>query len=116
MNWPVCDKCGKDVRTEDGVIDIDTQEINDIGPAWEVWNQAHPGPVPLNEFLNAPGSVKWQWGHLACVTGDMYQIPADRFDSLGKALDWTLHMTEKPWLPNTDWNSLVRRLHDIPSA
>ena len=116
MNWPVCDICSKDVTTQEGVIDIDTQEVDDIEPAWDAWKKTHPDVVSLEELLNAPGSVKWQWGHLNCVTGDMYQITADRIDTLGKALDWTLHMTEKTWLMHTDWNSLMRRLHDIPSA
>ena len=117
MNWPVCDKCGQQVTTLDGVIDIDKQEVDNVETARAAWEQAHPDPLlSVTEILEMPSAAKWQWGHLNCVTGDMYQITADRFDELGKALDWTLHLMEKGWLKHTDWRELVRRCHEVPKA
>ena len=73
--------------------------------------------MTLEEMHMAPQSAKWQWGHQACIPDDGgYSINADRFDSLGKALDFTLHMMEKTWFQYTDWTALVRRVHDVPDA
>ena len=34
-----------------------------------------------------------------------------QFDSERKALDVTLHMMEKQWIPYTDWINFVRKIH-----
>ena len=118
MPWPVCDKCGMTVPPEDGVIAIGKVEMEVAETEGQAWELAHQGePMSLEEMLTAPQSAKWQWGHQACIPEDGgYSIDADRFDSLGKALDFTLHMMEKTWVLHTDWAAFVRRVHDVPNA
>ena len=115
MDWPVCDICGEEVTTSNGFIDIDKHEVENSESARHAWDQEHSGRLQsFAESISAPEPAKWQWGHLNCITGEMYQITADRFDTLGKALDWTLHLMEKGWLEETDWGAFVRRVHDVP--
>ena len=114
MDWPVCDKCGMAVTTQEGVIAIRNAHIAEAIAEWRAWEATHGEVVSLDELLTAPQSVKWLWGHDTCILDDdSYTIDPTRFDSLGKALDQTLHMMEKTWLQHTDWINFVRRVHDV---
>ena len=116
MLWPVCDKCGAAVSPQDGVIAIGKVEMEVAETEWRAWELAHQGePLSLQEMLAGPESAKWQWGHQACIPNDGgYSIDPDTFNSLGKALDITLHMMEKTWVQYSDWINFVRRIHDVP--
>ena len=37
-----------------------------------------------------------------------YFFEAKRINTRAKALDWTLHLLEKGWLQNTNWNEFLR--------
>ena len=118
MPLPSCDKCGMTVTPQEGVIAISKVEMEVAEAEGRAWELAHQGKaISLDEMLTGPEPAKWQWGHQACIPDDGgYSIDAARFDSLGKTLDWTLHMMEKRWLQYTDWATLVRRVHDVPGA
>lgn len=55
-------------------------------------------------------------GHSSCLKEGMYDIPYYRFDTIGKALSWTLHMMEKTWHNDTYWEEMVRAHHKISEA
>jgi hypothetical protein len=122
MDWPLCDKCGGAVTTGEGVIAIGNADLLGAMESWRAWEKVHGEIVSLDELLAGPEPVRWQWGHDRCIssedsyTEDSYTIDPGRFDSLGKALDQTLHMMEKTWLQYTDWISFVRRVHHVPNG
>ena len=110
MNTPACDACG-------GVTSVETAcvALREDGPV-------EPADLPyiqsVKEFLSTPLSESCFWGHVECVPSThSYVIAAQRLDSHGKILDWTLHLVEKSWLDAGSWGEIVRRLHpDIPDA
>ena len=71
-----------------------------------------------------PDRARWDWGHEDCLSrkwlpsyeGDpvyRYHVPADRFDTPKKALDWTLHILHREFMGDSDWEGAVRRLHNV---
>lgn len=86
--WPPCDRCGKPVSKRSGVLSIRPER-----------------------------RASWLWSHGKCRRRrNLYQIDAERFDTLGKALDWTLHLSEKMWFRLSDWRETVKRFYDVPNA
>ncbi len=87
-----------------------------------LWEQEHDTgerlrTFVLNQLATMPRPVPWVWSHAACAldTND-YEIDADRFDSIGKVLDWTLHLLDKPWFAGVAWMEVVRRFYHLPDA
>ncbi|MFC1926789.1 hypothetical protein ACFLWV_03465 [Chloroflexota bacterium] len=118
--WPPCVICGKSVTTADGILAIKYSEIWQYEKEMDLWEQEHPRDENGNRILapsdlsSHPLRVRWHWGHINCITdADVYDIGADTFDTIGKALRWTLHLMEKPWILNTNWAATVRRFYDL---
>lgn len=114
--WPACDRCDKAVTIKEGALYIQEPALKERQHQVRDWEREHPGTIWSDEELLArPSRVQWQWGHLRCAEDAMYSIDADRFDTVSKALGWTLHLTGKRWLRDTDWESAIRRFHRVPS-
>ena len=113
MNWPTCDKCDMAVQTHDGAIAISTRDAERAEEATRSWEESHNSePVSVAEMQSYPSPAKWLWGHQSCIPDDAdYSMDANQFDSERKALDVTLHMMEKQWIPYTDWINFVRKIH-----
>jgi len=120
--WPVCQICGKAVSTSQGVLTIYKKELDQYTKRHQEWEEKHPfddaGSRVLNvvEFRDLPHLVDWHWGHSGCLADGMYWIEYNRFDTITKALSWTLHLMEKNWLGFTDWEGAVRAHYEIPHA
>ena len=87
------------------------------------WREANPltpmSTVTVDQIMQFPALIQWVWGHADCPDPDgdsLYWIEAARFNSVPKALDWTLHLMGKSWIQHTDWVALIRRLHSVPYA
>lgn len=99
--WPPCDICGKPVSTAQGVLSIDKIQLDTAEENTQRWEEQHKGEgahivVEYRELLETyPTVAQWRWGHANCIPNGMYEVQAKRFNTLGKALDWTLHMMEK---------------------
>ena len=67
--------------------------------------------------MTMPPSIPWLWSHAACLpdTND-YDIAAERFNTVGKVLDWTLHLMTKTWFDPIPWADAVRRFYILPDA
>ncbi len=113
MNLPKCDVCGEVVSLKDGVLSVSKAEIERYREAQEAFREKHRGEafISVDEFLQHPSLVPWKWSHSRCVNGSAYEIEADRFNSLEKAMRWTLHLMGKNWFCCTNWRDVVTRLY-----
>ncbi len=113
MNLPKCDVCGEAVSVKNGVLSVSMAEIDRYRDAQDSFRGKHRGEaiVSADEFLQHPRLVQWKWCHSKCVTGSAYEIEAERFDSLPKAMHWTLHLMGKVWFSCTNWRAVVMRLY-----
>ena len=120
--WPPCQVCGKPVSTEQGILTIYKKELDQYEEQHKEWEKRHPLDehgvqiLTVGDMDEMPDLISWHWGHARCLGDGMYTIDYSRFDSIGKALSWTLHLMEKYWLDFTDWEAAVRAHHKVPSA
>jgi hypothetical protein len=105
--------CGQEVEMKDGILSISFKEIRDIQEREAAWKKAHPGPVlEVREVLAFPSRVQWTWHHCKCsVKGSSYEIEGKRFDTVEKALHWTIHLMGKNWFQFTNWRSVIARFY-----
>ena len=116
--WPVCDDCGLSVAEADGGFAVDYAAMHEAEAIQREWDQGHDegfaidlAVVPL--FRDVP----WDWGHSTCFPGrNEYWIAADRINTIGKALHWTLHLSSHRWFKYTAWEAAVRRLYNVPHS
>lgn len=81
MSKPVCDVCGKETGGN--------------------------GCIAINPAM--PGS--WYYGHWQCQPARAeYAIEEYALQTPAQVREWTLHLSEKRWFVNTDWDALLRRL------
>jgi len=111
--WPPCDVCGKPVDKRQGVLSVNPKEA-----------EAEPGcctgglrVTSFREFLDEPGPVEWLWSHCRCMPRrNVVWMEAERFDTVAKMFDHTLHLSEKNWYQATNWRDTVLRFYDLPDA
>jgi len=120
--WPTCQVCGKPVSTEQGILTVYENELHEYEGQHLEWEKKHPldenGARLLSgkDMAELPDMVEWHWGHAHCFSTSGYEIEYSRFDTIPKALSWTLHLMEKRWLEFTTWESAVRAHHAVPHA
>lgn len=116
--WPICQVCGKPVSTEQGVLVIFMKDIDQHEKQYLQWQKSHPTDVvSCKEMCDCPMLVRWHWGHASCLPDKAgYDIAYSRFDTISKALSWTLHLMEKNWFPSTAWEQAVKAHHHIADA
>lgn len=116
--WPVCEKCGKEVTTAAGTLAMMGNEYSRYMKEEAEFDRKHPRDehgCRVIQIGDAPKSMHWTWGHAKCLGEDiMYGVDAERMDTEIKALSWTLHMMEKTWIPITDWDRVIRALFKVP--
>jgi hypothetical protein len=120
--WPLCQICGKPVSTKQGILAIYNEELIQYEKQRMEWDKIHPldknsGILTPKDIIDMPRLVRWHWGHEGCLHEYiMYHIDYSRFDTIAKALDWTLHLLKKNWLHYTDWEAAVRAHHKASSV
>jgi hypothetical protein len=86
------------------------------------WQEEHDTGERLQamtaeQLLSMPRAIPWCWSHESCVPPEHdYEVEAERFDSVGKVLEWTLHLGGKTWFDIEGWAVTVRRFYDLPDA
>lgn len=122
-DWPVCMICGQTVSTKEGGLTLYSEELEAFQEAESAWEKAHPSKVEgLGTIIDVsgisafPDLVRWNYGHSNCIPQGMYWIDYSRFDTVSKALDWTLHLMEKNWISSTNWDETVRLHHKLTDA
>ncbi len=113
--WPDCAKCGKPVSMAGGGLGINRSRSSRRQIGIDRWSEEQRDEDGV-ELLSPDGPEPEPWviGHSACYPDADYWIDAGRFDTLGKALSWTLHLSEKVWLNWMAWETAVRRIHRVP--
>lgn len=88
------------------------REIREVQNKKEEFKKNHPGPVlTVGEVMAFPHRVSWVWHHFGCNTDSGYDIEATRFDTLRKALHWTIHLQDKTWFQDTNWRDVIHRFY-----
>ena len=104
--------CGGPVlKHKDAALFISFKDIQETQDRVTAWRAKHTEPIlSAGDIMTFPDRLPWKWAHYGCddSTG-VYQIEGDRFNSLQKAIAWTLHLMTKNWFEFTDWASTVRR-------
>ncbi|MFF7048221.1 hypothetical protein ACFY94_07660 [Streptomyces griseorubiginosus] len=108
----VCDACHRPIGDNDGHLWIEDQAVNQVQAAARQWEADHPDGV-ISAFGDFPEDVPWQAHHTGCApeTGS-YAIPAEEIRTWQQLLEWTAHLMEKAWLSCTDWDEVLRGVHN----
>jgi hypothetical protein len=114
----LCEVCNNPIGGKAGYLTVDREramrQSSDEQERQQRWRDEGRLAIPLSEFLDAPGPVRWQVLHLDCDLdlerdGD-YWFHIERADTSAKMLDWSAHLMGKTWLEETDWDSVLRRV------
>jgi hypothetical protein len=61
-------------------------------------------------------AIHWRPMCVTCADNIMsYVVDYDRLKTVRQALDWTLHLSEKTWYPQTDWPAVMYEMWDVGS-
>ena len=108
FTW-TCDVCGRRVVDGDGYIEADMTAAMRALEEEEVRRQRRRArgnqPVRLSEVALVE-LVPWHAVHAECdpfPDGPSYLIEIERIRTLPDLLEWCRHLSEKRWLPMTDW-------------
>ncbi|ASU83557.1 hypothetical protein CDO52_12845 [Nocardiopsis gilva YIM 90087] len=86
----ICGICRTQIPANDGVVSADLADLNGS---------------------NEDGFARWRVTHRGChpnLDALTYGIELQQISTACQLLVWTAHMSEKTWLPKTDWMELVR--------
>jgi hypothetical protein len=120
ITW-LCNVCGQPIKAKTGYLTADWGRA--LQQYWDAkkrdrqrWNETEARgerfvAFNVSELLDAPGPVSWQALHRDCDPDperDDYWFGVERADTLAKVMNWTAHLMEKNWLPETNWRHLLR--------
>lgn len=121
----ICDGCGKPIADNAGYLWIDNDEIGRTERAIDEWRRKHAAKDGLGEgvvthtlgdLLEHPDVAPWMAHHSMCDpypdANAAYSIEAGVIRTWERLLDWTAQLMEKPWLPVTDWNVVLRGVYE----
>ncbi len=116
-----CDGCGKALTWKTGRMSVDLAAVarrEDADREFEAkYTDAHGNLLVSGDAWDElPELVPWQWTCGDCSSNAGYWIEGTRIDTVRKALHWTLHLLHKIWFKHTDWDTAVRRLHEVGGA
>lgn len=110
---PICDLCGQEVNLSEGILSISFKEVRAVQEAREAWHKEHSQLLTSSmDLLTFPDRACWVWHHCRCdPSSSSYEIDGSRFNTVGKALHWTLHLMGKTWFEFTNWRHTVGRFY-----
>jgi hypothetical protein len=120
----LCDACGVLIGPRDGGIWMPSESLRAATIAWNDYRAIERRRDEALERqgrfrfltladLDCPPLAAWAVLHYACdsaPTTEAYEISAYRAGTARALLVWTLHLHEKGWVADTNWDALVRRL------
>lgn len=110
LDW-ACDECGGSAKASwvilTGIQFNKALEYDRVHSTNEISR-----PISLDELMKLDDD-RGTWSamcldHAGKFPEGGYYFETSRIDTHAKALDWTLHLLEKGWLQNTDWDSFLR--------
>lgn len=109
--WPPCDVCGEPVDKREGVLSVNPNE------AEQAVLRAPRGVLSFEEMRALPEGPRWLWSHCRCMPRrNVVWMEAERFDTVAKMFNHTLHLSEKNWYQATNWRDTVLRFYDLRDA
>jgi len=111
ITWTCC-VCGKAVANKRGYLEIDYVDINEYQRLKQQWETENPGPmISASACWTYPDEPRWRVLHRACDpcpdSETMYWLAVERVRTECQLIDWTAHLLEKTWLPDTNWRELL---------
>jgi len=119
MKIPNCAICEKPTTLATAVVEVDASRAFKQMEDERLWNINDRKKKGIAEggfhFVQVgkmpyESSVPWQWNHADCGPDMGYWFDASRISSPEQALNWTLHLGQKNWIHQTDWDTFVREL------
>jgi hypothetical protein len=117
LDWR-CQACQQPIADGAGTLSID---YGDIGRVQE-WQRAHYNPelgghvYTGADLLDGP-EAHWKVLHHACDPNPdgagQYHFDVSTIRTLEQTLNWTAHLLDKDWLPDTDWAELIYALPGV---
>ncbi|MEU5403612.1 hypothetical protein ABZ348_30475 [Streptomyces sp. NPDC005963] len=114
----ICSTCAQEIAQDDGYLWVNRREADTAQQAYQALEQRQTDPLngsvsfDLADLCALPAPAAWRADHRDCDLEREdpfhYRIPAARLHLRADLLDWTAHLTEKVWLPHTDWRDLLR--------
>lgn len=118
-----CDTCRQPITPlADGYLQVDHHDIAEYRRALAEWEQrvtdANP-PGALRVVSGTllgerPNPAKWRVTCKSCDPdpegASLYWFSLDRAATWPELTDWTAHLLEKNWLPQTNWRSVLYRV------
>lgn len=106
-----CDRCGRQILGDTGIVSISYQEIERQAGIRARWMAAHPGPaIDAADLVTYPAPSRWRVLHDACRIEDLdYWVATGDLRTWRDVAGWTAHLLGKSWFPTTDWDELLRR-------
>lgn len=109
-----CRECNS--VTNDGWLTLPGAELYkalDALKASDELSKKADGVYTAADLMALPDGGEWSVICRGCYKDEMesaadYDIDLDRIGSYKDALDWTLHLMEKSWFPNTNWEETIR--------
>jgi hypothetical protein len=107
----ICDKCGKTIDYEEshGRIYLPYDEYR----LAEQIKEEEDNPNDNLEWLTPENlmfsKAHWHKAHYACSEDeeDWYSFDISRAKHLSDLMEWDMHLSEKKWLPLTNWSNFV---------
>lgn len=110
-----------------GWVMMGAGELNRRRRELEEWETRHPaGKAMLTaDLMSYPVPAAWEVICQSCddlrrVDGDeddeLYSFGTDRASTLSEVLDWCAHLSEKTWIADTNWASILRQLSKAAAA
>lgn len=110
-----CAVCNEPIADKAGYVHVSNRDVN----THEEWRQQYEAerrelgswvPIDLKALFEAPDRAKWVAHHRGCDPdphSSDYWFGVERARTAVQLLDWSLHLSEKCWLEDTDWTSFI---------
>lgn len=107
----LCSECGDSIGDDDGYLEVDLQAVERNIEEWADAKRGPLGVIDVATLVRLPGPEPWCAWHRSCDPApedEGYVIGVEDIRSLGDLLDWTAHLSEKPWYGATNWTGILR--------
>lgn len=108
----VCGVCGRPVEDGQGSLYVRWSDLAEQRQIEEERKQRQgPGrPLDVAAMFRWPGWAMWHIQHDACRPdeSDGYDISVEQVRTLHGLLEWTEHLMDKRWLPQTNWPAILQ--------
>lgn len=105
------------------ICDVCKSPIDDaLGGVWITYHHIRKASTPspqagvmtVSEIMALlEDGPTWRITHDRCAPrdtlDDSYWLPVESLRTPATLLNWTAHLLGKTWLPNTDWDDVIRR-------